>query len=554
MRRKITTAVLTVLAAVILFSCLTFAASGTISVSNATVTEGSNVTVTVKTSIAVAGVQFKLKYDTSCLEFVSYSGSNGFTTAPTVENGVIMIVDNCPEGSAIYSATITFKPLKVGKSTISVTSVDMVCDTVGDALSFTGGSGTVTVNARPTASSDATLKSLSISPGKLSPAFSSSNTEYSVSVSNSVTSIAVTAKTNHSAAKFSVSGNTKLAVGNNTVRIKVTAENGTVKTYVINVKRAEAPVVEPDPTPTEPEPTPEKLKIKTTDGSELEVSDFEDSNIPAGFERTEIVIGEETVSAITATAVDGNVALFLTSGDSSAFCYYDAETQTADKIKTVSGKGSKYTVLNIPDTITAPDGYAKQYLTISDSAFYAFAPEDSANESYIIYALNSEGKAGLYVYDISEETIQRYGIVYSTDTDNVVSEPTVEYKEYPEYYKWIFFGAAGGACLFVILFVIFFILYLKTNKSYKKLLAARKRAKERRKEKMLLMRAEAEKKEAKQTPEESVALSVTAEEIPTILEESVGKVPEETVEETAEKEPEETVEEDFDTDIDFIFR
>ena len=86
-------------------------------------------------------------------------------------------------------------------------------------------------------SSDNTLKSLSVSKGSLDPEFDSSKTTYSINVDNDVTKIDVDALPNDEKASVSILGNTNLKEGMNTITIKVTAENESVKTYTINVNR-----------------------------------------------------------------------------------------------------------------------------------------------------------------------------------------------------------------------------------------------------------------------------------------------------------------------------
>lgn len=101
------------------------------------------------------------------------------------------------------------------------------------------GSGEDTPDPTPVdnRSSDNTLKSLSVSKGNLYPAFDPNSTTYSITVDNDVTSIDVSALANDEKASVSISGNTNLREGMNTIQVKVTAENESVKTYTINVNR-----------------------------------------------------------------------------------------------------------------------------------------------------------------------------------------------------------------------------------------------------------------------------------------------------------------------------
>lgn len=87
-------------------------------------------------------------------------------------------------------------------------------------------------------SSDSSLSRLGISPGTLTPAFSSGTFNYTASVDESVTKVSIPATPNHSKAVIaSVTGAKNLVPGSNTVRIVVEAENGSTSTYTITVNR-----------------------------------------------------------------------------------------------------------------------------------------------------------------------------------------------------------------------------------------------------------------------------------------------------------------------------
>ncbi len=477
-----------------LFSLPTTAASASFSLSGATVTEGENVSVTLSTQTSIAGLNAILQFDSSYLQYVSCSG--GFAPAINASNGVLNIVDYHSSGEARYSLTFTFRTLRTGTSSLTA-SFTSVSSGNGDLMDASTCSASVTINARPTASSDASLSALSVSPGRLSPSFSSSRTEYSVSVANSVTSIAVSATVNDSSARYSVSGNTRLSVGTNTVTVRVTAENGAVRNYTINVTRAAAATSEnetqttpeePSDTPETPEEpeTPENVIVHLADGTEMIVSEFDDSLVPIGFQRTEVEINGQTVSAISFPD-GGSVAVYLTSlseengeVNTGGFYYYDFDLNIASPVYTVTSQSISLTILNIPDDFEAPEGYEKAPVTIGENTFYGFVSSDGTSDSYIVYAVSPEGQAELYVYDPEEQTFQKYGIISSVTEEMPIETDT---NEYPQYFKWIAFGVVGLLIIFIAGFITFVILYYKTLKSYKKLLAAKKRAAMRRREK-----------------------------------------------------------------------
>ncbi len=103
-------------------------------------------------------------------------------------------------------------------------------------------------------SSNANLDSLTLSKGTLSPAFSPTITNYTVSAYSGLSSITVTQCSQDTHASVTIdapnvqgplgcgvsSDPITLSVGSNVIRLIVTAQDGTVKTYTVTVIRAEA--------------------------------------------------------------------------------------------------------------------------------------------------------------------------------------------------------------------------------------------------------------------------------------------------------------------------
>lgn len=81
------------------------------------------------------------------------------------------------------------------------------------------------------------LSGLGVNGFTLTPTFNKDTTEYDLIVSPSVSQITVNAVAIHSAASISGSGTIQLQAGNNDIRITVTAQNGTVREYIIRVVR-----------------------------------------------------------------------------------------------------------------------------------------------------------------------------------------------------------------------------------------------------------------------------------------------------------------------------
>ncbi|MDD6223978.1 MAG: cadherin-like beta sandwich domain-containing protein [bacterium] len=125
------------------------------------------------------------------------------------------------------------KLLDYGNNTISIT----VTAPSGAKKTYT-----IHVNRKDNRSSNNKLASLTVNGGSLEPSFSASKEEYSLAVPYSVSSLDVNAKAEDSKAKVSITGqNDLVAEETRDVKIQVTAENGSVKTYTIHVSRGKDP-------------------------------------------------------------------------------------------------------------------------------------------------------------------------------------------------------------------------------------------------------------------------------------------------------------------------
>ena len=159
--------------------------------------------------------------------------------------------------NSVSSITITAAPTVSG-SRARIGNADA---TSGHPVSLSVGSNTIQVVVtaqdgtttktyqitltRSGSPADATLRSLTLSGATLSPSFSSNRTSYTASVANSVSSITITAAPAVSGSEARI-GNAdatsghrvSLSVGSNTIRVVVTAQDGTRETYRITVTRA----------------------------------------------------------------------------------------------------------------------------------------------------------------------------------------------------------------------------------------------------------------------------------------------------------------------------
>lgn len=212
------------------------AASAQISFSDPTVKVGEEVSVTMKfTSVSgetLGDTKVLLAYEDTLLEYVGGSeNASGGTGAIMVRSG---------PGSKEVVTTLKFKALQAGTANITVSEWEGY-DNDGQILTMEKeGSSKITIAGLETSSTDATLKSLQISPGVLNPAFTPATENYSTSVGLDAERLTVSALANNGNATVTVEGGDALVEGGNKVVCNVRAEDGTtVKSYTITVNKVE---------------------------------------------------------------------------------------------------------------------------------------------------------------------------------------------------------------------------------------------------------------------------------------------------------------------------
>lgn len=210
------------------------AATARISFSDPSVKVGEEVSVTMKfTSVSgetLGDTKVMLAYEDTLLEFLGGSeNASGGTGA--------IVVRSAP-GSKEVVTTLRFKALQAGTANIKVSDWEGY-DNDGQTLTMEKeGSSKITIAGLETSSTDATLKSLQISPGVLNPAFTPTTENYTASVGLDTERLTVSALANNDKATVTVEGGDTLAEGENQVICTVKAEDGTtVKNYTITVNK-----------------------------------------------------------------------------------------------------------------------------------------------------------------------------------------------------------------------------------------------------------------------------------------------------------------------------
>lgn len=452
---------------------VSYAASGRITFSDPTVSVGNQVSVTMKIASSdgtgLGNSDVMLEYDASALEFLSGTNANGGA-------GSIRVVGNMESANqTTFSFTLKFKALKAGTTSITVKSQE-----VYDADSRTVtidhvGSSSIKVNASANASADADLKSLTISPGTLSPAFSADVTEYTATVSESVDRITVSAPANDGNASVVVEGADALEMGENPVVCRVTAEDGeTTKTYTITVTKVEGEVPGEDGQSTPASAGADGGIINVEDGNWTASSTIDESTLPDGFTVTDYEYDGETIQAgindqgvvlIYMTDENGNGDYFVYNEDTGVLAPY-VTVRMAEKIIIVLPPEE------IPEGTSLPEGFKECTIDIGDHTVHGWIWNSNTGEApeyCIVYGQNADGERYFYRYDQKEMTLQRF--FQDPDAEElrkVNADIVTEYNSLVDDYTIRGYMIAGlfGACILLVIILIILLLTRKPRNTY----------------------------------------------------------------------------------------
>ena len=356
------------------------AASGTVSVSSsktsAVVGSEINITVRLSSNASLGSWEYTLSYDSSKLKLIS---------------GTTNVVGYAPNSSTkSQSYSYKFKVISRGTSTVSVKSYDALAfDESKLALTINSVKITAITQAELEASysKNNNLSSLGVEGFSLNEPFNKETLSYTASVPSTTEKINITGSVEDSKSSVSGLGEKEVTEGENKFEIKVTAQNGGVKTYtlVVNVE---------DKNPIEVLINNQKYTI---------IKRVSALTIPETYEASTTNIEGIDVPSFTSTITNFTlVGLKNENGEAALYIYKD-------------GKYTKYTEIKTSGIVLFPinsdkeiKGFTKEEIEINGNKVKAYKYKDN-NEFYILYGVNIEtGKEELYYYDAINNALAKY--------------------------------------------------------------------------------------------------------------------------------------------------
>lgn len=476
--KKITSYILSVLImTIVVFSnknIVLAAGSISVSASKTTVKVGDVVTISTSISPGEYGVNATLTKSSGAFEFVE--GDNIYSDGGTPNNSIK--VKAVSEGSCTFSVRVInafddqLKETSMSSGSVTITATSASSnndsnsnkDNKDNSGSNTGNDSNANKdneNKEEKKSSNASLGSLVISAGTLSPEFSAATKDYTATVDYSCSSLAVTANPADSKASVtSVTGNDSLEVGENTVSVVVTAEDGSTSTYNIVVTRR----AEDDPENADKQDNWKKFDINGTEWTM--VNDIPEDVVPEGFEHSKTVIDGLEYNTLHGTF--GDITLvYLQSESGNGLFVYDAAQNTAYEFVRINSE-SHFIVVLLPKVDDVPEGYNEISLSIEGKGVATAyqtkgeKTDDQTKDFYLVYAMNDNGESGWYTYDSVDGTYMRTEL--STPTVAQEENDTTKSELVPGIANKYLVLAAILVLIIIILALLLLVVIVKNKK------------------------------------------------------------------------------------------
>lgn len=441
---------------------------------NIQVTSGTNrvvvgntfiVNVKVSSSNVLGAWEWTISYDTKKLKLMS-----GPSTVKDYGD------------SKIKSKTYTykFKAIATGNTSVTVKSAAVYDYGTEKTMSLSKGTKSVKIITRAqleaTYSKNNNLKSLSIDGLKLKPEFNKNTTEYKVEATSNTERVKVNASKEDSKASISGTGTHDVTEGENKIKVTVTAENGSTKTYTIIVN-----VSDPNP-----------INVKINDKDYTVVKRESKLEAPKNYEKTEVTINDQKVpgfinktnnfTLVGLKDIDGNIKLYTYDSNTNQYKEYSETTLNQNKIYPLPFDKEF-------------DGYTKTTVKINEVEFEAYT--DETNEFYIIHAKDLDtGKDNYFTYDKINNTIIRFH-----EKEEIKDETPNCDSKLKQYKKMLILLFSETIIIFLILICILISKISKTKKRKKQrrlMLLEEQRKQEEQKELEKIETAKDEKEEVKE--------------------------------------------------------
>lgn len=255
------------------------------------------VRIELESDVQLYSIDAYLSYNAELLEFVPDS------QYVTGAEGVLELKDVYGEETKKATYEITFKALEVGQAEIALTDVYLVDYADLDYITVTPSAEQFAIGVNKKVAEDARLSDLIVAPGMFTESFDPDKLEYEMYVGLEVEQVGVSAIPMEEGSVVGLEMPEMLQIGENVIKITVTALSGNVNEYTVIVYRQEivkssdeASVDDIDTTEERTESTQEENVTSEATNEEATTATSEEVKETTTEESTEVTTEETTES------------------------------------------------------------------------------------------------------------------------------------------------------------------------------------------------------------------------------------------------------------------
>ena len=339
------------------------------------------VTVNVFSSDTLGSWEYTINYDSSKLKLID-------------PHDDVSVLDSGDGKTKNMSYKYTFKAIATGSSSISVKSYAIINfwsyeKVENPSTSSVRISAITQAELEASYSKNNNLSSISVDKGSLDPEFDKNTLEYNVKVPSDTEKITLDGKVEDRTATVSGLGEFDVTEGDNKFEIKVTAQNGSVKTYTVNVSVEDLnPII---------------VKIDGKDYSVIKRASALTG--PNTYQKTEIEIEGNRIPAFVSDITKFTLVGLKDSEGKSNLYVYNNEKNTYILYKEITTNGI---ILYPTNTDEIPKYYELSEITINGEKIKAYKEENN-NDYYLIHGINIENnEEAFYMYDVNNNSLIKY--------------------------------------------------------------------------------------------------------------------------------------------------
>lgn len=248
------------------------------------------VTVVLESDVQLYSIDAYLSYNPELLEFIP--DNNCVTGA----DGVLELKDSYAEETKNATYKITFKALETGVAEIALTDVYLIDYDDLDYITVTPSAKHFEIGVNQSVAEDARLSELVVAPGEFTEIFNPNVLDYEMHVGLDVTKVGVSAIPMNEDSVIGLEMPDTLQLGENIIKVTVTALSGNTNVYTITVIREEIEESSDEESVDDIDATEEEVTESTTEEASEQSTNEETTSESTSEETTEQSTTEEIVT------------------------------------------------------------------------------------------------------------------------------------------------------------------------------------------------------------------------------------------------------------------